>query len=177
MFAAQVGPSVRSSASDKPVVGSAVGAEDSDAGLYRREEGGSADEEAALAFLVLSRGGSTFPAMGGGSGAWLGRCQSWRELGLGWAFVGYHVLHARLVASAPGLMCSIYIYSPFNCAGKATRVGGEPGITRAVMSRIQVGVLGHWPRALHMGAWHFPRAQEGVGLPLSCRVSLHLCSH
>nr|XP_036867246.1 mitochondrial ribosome-associated GTPase 1 isoform X12 [Manis javanica] len=28
--------------------------------------------------------------------------------------------------------------SPFNCAGKATRVGGEPGITRAVMSRIQV---------------------------------------
>ena len=30
----------------------------------------------------------------------------------------------------------------FYSAGKATRVGGEPGITRAVMSRIQVGALG-----------------------------------
>ncbi|GAB5578916.1 mitochondrial ribosome-associated GTPase 1 isoform X2 [Prionailurus iriomotensis] len=36
------------------------------------------------------------------------------------------------------LLCSLRPTAPLHPTGKATRVGGEPGITRAVMSRIQV---------------------------------------
>ena len=43
-------------------------------------------------------------------------------------------------------MFDAYLTAPFCPAGKATRVGGEPGVTRAVMSRIQVG-----PRLLGPG--------------------------
>lgn len=68
------------------------------------------------------------------SGTWLrkGRCCEWV-----WAFVGFHVVHS--VSCAPGLGAQYVFDGPFHPAGKATRVGGEPGITRAVMSRIQVG--------------------------------------
>lgn len=55
----------------------------------------------------------------------------------------------------------------FHPAGKATRVGGEPGITRAVMSRIQVGGSAAGSRVPHAHAWCFPRA---VGWPVFSTV-------
>lgn len=41
------------------------------------------------------------------------------------------------------VVCHEHVRAPLCLTGKAARVGGEPGITRAVMSRVQVGPL--WP--------------------------------
>lgn len=57
-----------------------------------------------------------------------------------WAPLGSHVHRCSSSVSAWALD---RLTSPFHPAGKATRVGGEPGITRAVMSRIQVGPCPH----------------------------------
>lgn len=57
-----------------------------------------------------------------------------------WAPLGSHVHRCSSSVSAWGFD---RLTSSFLPAGKATRVGGEPGITRAVMSRIQVGPCPH----------------------------------
>lgn len=65
-------------------------------------------------------------------------------------------------------VCLMYVDSPVSPAGKATRVGGEPGITRAVMSRIQVG-----PRLWAQSCRHTQMPATSWGFARCCA---RLCS-
>lgn len=73
----------------------------------------------------------------------------------------------------------MYIDSSVSPAGKATRVGGEPGITRAVMSKIQVGASAPGPRAPHTQMPVTPERLQGGVLASVLSLSLHSheCSH
>lgn len=116
--------------------------------------------------------GTCVPLRLRGSGRGRTVCLDHPELDLGRPRLG---MRAR-VWPRPSLLCTCLVAHswliclciestltpPSRPAGKATKVGGEPGITRAVMSRVQVGLAAPSLRAVR------PHASlgEGTCLPL-----------